>query len=159
MWTGTEESCSSSLLQPLGHSSPGSGTQRLPAHSSSNQPPPHPTPPPGVTWPSVFKKLKSRWGAEVALPNDLKLQISEGKTASIAQQLVYTTQSFKTSYETWNSSYTVLTLQVIFPNKQYCTETVLLWLLFQFQRRDRYTINLRKWHRECVHRNTSWWEK
>lgn len=134
MWAGTEESWSSSLLQPLGHSSPGSGTQRLPAHSSSSQPPPHPTPPPGVIWPSVFKKLNSRWGAEVALPKNLKLQIWAAQTASIAQQLGYTMPSFKTSYETWNSSYTVLTLQVIFPNKQYRTETVLLWL-FQFQRR------------------------
>ena len=61
----------------------------------------------------------------MALPSDLKLQISEAKTESVIKQLVCTTESFKTSYETRNSSYTALPLEVSAPDNQYFTRTVL----------------------------------
>ena len=96
----------------------------------------------------------------MALPSDLKLQISEAKTEPVIKQLVCTTESFKTSYETRNSSYTALPLEVTAPDNQYFTRTLLLLLLFQFQPYRSLNCKSQKLaQRVCAYRYWSLWGK
>lgn len=80
---------------------------------------------PGIIWPSVFKKPKSRWGLAMGVPNDLRLQIWGAKKCSIIKQ------PFKTPCEIWSPPYIALYLQALFPDNKYCTGKIVL--LFQFQ--------------------------